>query len=320
MNKTILFLLICLTPSFIGCMGGGGGGDGGGAAVFPQKTNATSVTLEAQVPTSVLNQSIRAALIPSDIQVSIQGVPLTYVSTTGNFMLFQATVSSTNASFSVIISQGGGEVDLTVQVGTKEPVTVKMTLDTTTDGSTTKTLTVTVSISTNTEAGTYTVEATGGPGVGPQKAPGQSGKSLGITAIEYLSASGGYLPLADATGVPYSGTTLRITFDSVVDNATNNFKITASSPTGHSVTLTQNDLGKVFEVTQTDIPATGTMPAYSYLTAVLLKNTVNGKKFGPSTKYTLTFESASVRKKNDPSVKLRPFTSLSRTFTTGTST
>ena len=313
--KRLSMLLLCLIflPLAFGCFGGGGGSGARDAS----RVQASSVTFEAQVPTSALSPAIRADLIPEDIQVLLEGEPLEFVSAVGDVLVYKLTFTDANASFAELLEQGGGVVELTVIVGTKEPVTQELQLDTLTDGSSTKTLIVELIISTNPADGTYTVEVLGSPGVGPLGAPGQSNKSLGITGIDYLSPSSEFLPLAHAIGVPLIDTTIRVTFDSVVDNATNNFRITVSDGSGDPVTITHNDLGSVLSVTQTDVPAGDELP-YSYLTFVLLTDNDEGKILNPETQYTLTFESLSVRRKDDPFVRLRPFTILSRTFTTET--
>lgn len=302
-----LFLFLLCISMMVGC----GGGGGGGSARIP----ASSVTFETQVPTTALSQSIRAALIPEDIQVLLNGEPLSFVSTVGDVMVYKLTFTTANASFSELLKMGGGEAELQVIVGTKEPVTQKLQLDTLTEASTAKTLTVKLIISNNPADGTYTVEVLGSPGVGPMGAPGQANKSLGITGIDYLATSGEYLPLAYATGVPLVDTTIRVTFDSVVDKADNNFKIALASGSSESLILTHADIDSVFSMTQTDVPASGTIPSHSYLTFVMLTDSQKGQILSAATQYKLSFESSSVRRKSDPSVRLRPFTILTRTFT-----
>ena len=310
LHRALPFIIILLLS--IGCGGGSGGGSGVGVPLTP----ANNVTFEAQIPASTLNPSLRASLIPEDIQVLLEGVPLIFSTQIGDILVYNLEFSDENASFTELIKQGGGIVDLTVIVGTKEPVTQQLELSTLTDGASQKTLSVSLNIQNNPTEGTYTVEIVGGPGVGPFGAPGQSNKSLGITGIDYKDSSGDYYPLANATGVPYINTTIKITFDSIVEHETNNFKIVAISESGTSVTLTQSDIDSIFSITKTEIGATDTDVAYSYLIVTLLKDNKEGKIFGPGKKYTLKFESASVRRKDSPFVKLRPFTVLSRSFTT----
>lgn len=312
-----LFFLF-LSALFVGCGGGGGGGVG-----IPL-TPAESVTFEAEVPASTLNAntlveanaSVRAALIPEDIQIFLEGVPLVFAYRSGESLIYRLTFSAENASFTQIIENGGGGVELMIMLGTKEAVRQRLELNTRTGGSSTKKLMITMRITNNIRNGTYGVEIFGGQGVGPIGAPGQSNKSLGVTGIDYLATSGDYFPLANATDVPVIDTTFRITFDSLVEHATNNFRIVATSESGSSVTLVQNDIGTLFSLDQTDIPETTTVPAYSYLTVTLIKNNKDGKFLHHNTEYTLSFESASVRRVDDPFVKLRPFTVLKRTFTT----
>ncbi|MBF0409077.1 MAG: hypothetical protein HQM10_17140 [Candidatus Riflebacteria bacterium] len=310
MKKFMVLFLIGLMNIFaVGCWFNDDGDDDVGPA-----TNASNVVLQAKVPADTLNRSIRNALIPTDIQVWMNGVSLDYASTTDGFMIFQKTIDVNDPSFSVVLSAGGGAASLTVQIGTMAPINVTITLDTTTSGSLSKTLSLTIT-TTNATDGTYSLLVTDGVGISAPVNSVISEKSLGVTAIDYRTLSGNFLPLANATGVPTNSTTIRITFDSVVDKATNNFKINAQSSSGNKVTLMQTDLAKVINIVQTDVPASAT-PAHSYLDVTLLVNTTEGRSFKPNTTYTLSFESASVCRKDDPSVRLRPTLVFSRTFKT----
>lgn len=309
MKKLVLLSVTCLLALLVvGCGGGDDSGPGPG-------TNASSVVLQAKVPAGALNQSVRLAMVPTDILVSMNGTPLEYSTTTDGFMIFQKTVSVSDASFSSILASGGGAASLTIQIGTRAPLTLTITLDTTTSGSPSKTVALTISIAAGQTDGTFTIQITGGTGVIAPANPVITEKSLGVTGIEYRTSSGDFLPLANATGVPFISTTIRVTFDSLVDKATNSFKILAQSKHGNQVSLMQNDLGKILTITQTDLP-TGATPAHSFLDVTLLVNSTEGKFFGPATSYTLSFESASVCRKDDPSIRLRPTLVFKRTFTT----
>ncbi|MBF0544259.1 MAG: TIGR03118 family protein [Candidatus Riflebacteria bacterium] len=312
-----VYLLGLLVFFAVGC-GMFGGGDDNNVGPGTQGTNASSVVLKANIPVGVLSQNVRSALISTDIQVWMNGVSLDYVSTSGGFMTFQKTVDVNTASFSTLLTKGGGSVPLVIQVGTKAPVTVTVTLDTTTTGVSTKTLSMTVNVTTNLTDGTYAIQITDGVGIVAPSNPITSEKSLGVTGIDYLAWSGNYLPLADAVGVPSASTTIRITFDSIIDNATSDFRILAKSSNGNEVTLIQTDLGAVLSLTQTNVPA-GAKPSYSFLTATLLSNSTQGKFFKSGTRYTLTFESASLRLAANPNVHLPSTLLMSRTFTTAVS-
>lgn len=273
-----------------------------------QKANA--LVLQTNVPTSALTASIRTALIPQDIKVTINGTTLTYNSTSGTNMIYRVSVDSSNSGFSSIISAGGGTASLTVQVGSKNPVTISISLDTTTSGSTSKNLEVTLNIATN-AGGTYTVSATGGSGVSVPTSTGTSSKSLGVKSIEYRKSDGTFAELANAVGVASTNTTLKITFDALVQTATTSFQITARGASGSTVTLGQSDISSgLLQVSQND------SLGYSYLLVTLVSNTKNGKQFRGGSTYTLTYSSSSVKRADDSSVGIYSGTSIARTFTT----
>ncbi|HNS10327.1 MAG TPA: hypothetical protein PKN29_11535 [Candidatus Ozemobacteraceae bacterium] len=313
----LIFQLVCLL--LIGC-GGGGGGGGVGVPMTP----AENVIFEAQIPSSALNASVvanvapalRAALVAEDIEISLAGVPLKFVSVSGDSLIYRLEFSAENGPLAEIIEQGGGAADLKIAVGTKEAVTQQLELNTRTYGESTKKLTLTIRITNQIRNGIYGVEIIGGPGVGPIGAPGQSGKSLGITDIEYRAGADEYLPLYDATEVPVDGTEFRITFDALVEHATNSFRITADNESGSLLAISQEDLGTAISAEVTNVAETETYPAHSYLTFTFLNSTTTGKALLPATEYTVKFELQTVRRVDDPMVKLRPFVILKRTFTT----
>ena len=312
-----MLLLCCLFV--IGC-----GGGGGGSSVGVPLTPAANVVFEAQVPASALNanvlanisQSFRASLIPEDIEVTLAGVPLRYVGVSGDSLLYRLEFSAENASFSEIVEQGGGVAELMIAVGTKEAVRQQLELNTRTYGESSKKLTITMRITNQIQNGTYGVEILGGPGVGPLGAPGQSNKSLGVTGIDFMASSGEYLALADATDVPIDSTKFKITFDALVEHATNSFRLTTPEGADPALTLTQEDLGTAISAEVTEVAETDTYPAHSYVVFSLLNSSEAGKALLANTDYTLKFELQTVRRVDDPMVKLRPFVILKRTFKT----
>ncbi|MFZ5952884.1 MAG: hypothetical protein ACOYXC_19425 [Candidatus Rifleibacteriota bacterium] len=312
-----MLMLCCLLT--VGC-GGGGGGGSVGVPLSP----AANVVFEAQVPTSALNanvlanmpQSIRASLIPEDIEVTLAGVPLRYVGVSGDALLYRLEFSAENASFSEIIEQGGGVAELMIAIGTKEAVRQQLELNTRTYGESSKNLRITLRITNQIRNGTYGVEILGGPGVGPLGAPGQSNKSLGVTGIDFLASSGEYLALADANDVPVDNTKIKITFDGLVERATNSFRIATLDGITPSLILSQEDLGTAISAEVIEVAETDTYPAHSYILFTLLNSSEAGKALVANTDYTLKFELQTVRRVDDPMVKLRPFVILKRTFKT----
>jgi hypothetical protein len=316
LSCVLMLMLCCLLIA--GCGGGGGGSTG------VPLTPAENVVFEAQVPSSALNanvlpslaQSLRASLIPEDIEVSLAGVPLSFVAVSGDSLIYRLEFSSENASFSEIIEQGGGVAELMIAVGTKEAVRQQLELNTRTYGESSKKLTITIRITNQIRNGTYGVEVLGGPGVGPLGAPGQSNKSLGITGIDFLASSSEYLALAEATDVPFDSTKIKITFDALVEHATNSFRITTDDNSSATLTITHEDLGTAVSAEVTEVAETDTYPAHSYITFTFLNSNEAGKALLPDTAYTVKFELQTVRRVDDPMVKLRPFVILKRTFHT----
>ncbi|EKD82972.1 MAG: hypothetical protein ACD_39C00968G0002 [uncultured bacterium] len=320
MRKVSLILIFQLFCILLAGCGGGGGGGGVGVPMTP----AENVVFEAQIPSTALNAnlvanmtpSLRAALVAEDIEISLAGVPLKFISVSGDSLIYRLEFSAENNALADIIEQGGGLAELMIAVGTKEAVTQQLELNTRTAGESTKKLTITIRITNQIRNGIYGVEIIGGPGVGPIGAPGQSGKSLGITDIEYRAVTDEYLPLYNATEVPVDGTEIRIKFDAPVEHATNSFRITADNESGSLLAISQEDLGTAISAEVTNVAETETYPAYSYLTFIFLKSSAATKALLPATEYTVKFELQTVRRVDDPMVKLRPFVILKRTFTT----
>jgi hypothetical protein len=296
---------------FSGCGFGGGGSNVVGVPTTP----ATDVTIEANVSTSGLSPALRANLNTEDIQVLLDGVPLSLVNQLGDIMVYRLSLSDLNDTFKELIAQGGGVVELTVIIGGDNPVTQNLEVNTMTDGYSWKSLSVGLNISYNAAEDEYIIDVIGGSDIGPVGAPGQLNKSLGVTGVDYLDATGEYKPLAYATSVPYMNTTVRITFDTVVDKVTNNFKIMIGNDSGALITLTHNEIDRLFSIEQTDVPASNDDAAYSFVTITLLSDK-NDKGLTPGKTYTASFESGSVSSKDSPYVKLRPFTVIERSFTT----
>jgi|GEM_PF-5901374 len=308
-RKILFSVLIVFILAICGC---GGSDDDTTSVVAAGVTNASTLIFQTTIPRSVLSSSIHASLQPQDITVTLASATLNYVGDDGTYMVFQRTVTRyENASVAAIIDAGGGITVLTVQIGTKAPVSFSVQLDTTTSGATSKIVEISLAITTNSD-GTYTVTVTTGNGVFAPSAPvATSAVSLGIKNIEYMNADGIYAELSSGTtNFPLSNAKLRITFDALVVSATTSFSIKAVSGTTQ-VTLTQTDLlTGLLSITQTD-SATN-----SVLVVSLQNNTTSGKHFRPNSTYTLSFVSSSVKRKSDGTTGIPTGTSITRTLST----
>lgn len=289
-----LFVFVCLlalVPFTVGCrIGGLWGYDEDNDDAAAVVTTASNVTLQADmtVPATEMDSTGSSLKIfEVELTLKIGGVSLTPASKsagTNNVYKFLKQVARTdvtidasgNSTFEIWSGTAklfSGTFPVGVTGGTAENATNTYAITLTPDGK-----------------GGYTVSVTyiaPGATTGVDVPQTAAADSLFVESVGYAIGED-YYALKNATNVPFSGTKVRVTFNTLVSKPVSDFTVTFTSSGGLTSTFTAASIGEDFGATV----GTDTTSVNGRTTVDFELKGANADRLKPATLYTVTYVSS----------------------------
>ena len=311
-----LFVVVCLlalVPFTVGCRVGGLWGYDDDEGTAPVVTTAENVTLQADmtIPATEMDSTGSSLkMYEVELAIKIGGVTLTPASketgTVNNVYKFSQKVArsgvtidaSGNSVFEIWAGSSKlftGTLPVGVTGGTADNATNSYAITLTPDGKGGYTVTVTY-IAPGAVTGTTVT----------QPAPVTS---LLVESVGYAIGDVYYV-LTNATNVPFSGTKVRVTFNTLVSDPISSFTVTFTSAGGTTSTFSAASIGDDFGATvATDTTSTNQRTIVDFE----LKG-ANLDRLKPATQYTVAFVNSTAVRADSATVSLTAPSSIS--FTT----